>query len=200
MSSCNRSAKDKHMKQSEAHLIPGMGLKGPAVRHGSHLVCFFRPHVILLKLHQTSLELCWTFTRQNSRMSNEDCVTVAICHIGTVTYHIWLWACDTCPERWCLSLELAATQIHRHLEVITSFSYMNTFFKCEPFCEEHNIYEPISDWFTQLVHKYEPFLHLWTFSKKIHKLCLKTPVVTSRFMNRFLGTLLFMVSFFTKGS
>ena len=56
------------------------------------------------------------------------------------------------------------------------------------------------DWFMKLVHWHEPFLCLWTFSKLVHVLCPFALLVTKRFVNRFLWTLLFMVSFFPKGS
>jgi len=46
------------------------------------------------------------------------------------------------------------------------------------------------------VHNYEPFLHLWTFSKTDHKLCPKTSVVSVRFMNRSLWTLYLWTNFF----
>jgi len=100
-----------------------------------------------------------------------------------------------------LHLELAPINAQPHLIKNPLLKHEPFLSVCEPIYTEDKIYEPISDWFIKLVHKCEPFFHLLIFSKKkVHKLCPKTSVVTSGFVNQFLGTLLFVLSFLTKGS
>jgi len=96
---------------------------------------------------------------------------------------------------------------------LAAMLFMVLFPCCQPFvcCEAFRcVHEPIQNeamkceplfWMPdEKVHNCEKFLHLWTFSKKNHKLCPKTLVVSNRFVNRFLSTLFFLGRFLSNSS
>jgi len=95
-------------------------------------------------------------------------------------------------------------QLHKSREIAVTWRVLR---QSKSFCDKCVPPLVMGDAFTACLDLINHLIKCWICCHKtgghfhkVHKLCLKTSVVTGRFMNRFLGTLLFMVSFFTKGS
>jgi len=171
-------------------------------------VCTLFPGVLLSLFVSLSAQFCsgavqllFPWKQPLSMISGVNSKLFVLCH---VVLGIWMWV--LLQSSLVLSTFKNASVFAgtcrnwRDGTFIVLLRWLWTLCVWEPFWKEPNEHGPIIWVPDERVPNWEPFLKLETFSKKVHKVCLKTSVVANKFGNRLLWTLLFVVSLSTKGS